>query len=465
MRRREFGTLTGGLALGLALPRLGRAADADLAAKSGQTVYFRGWQYKTDIVEDNVARYDKALNGKVDYATVTGDYPAIMEQNLMSGAELDVLYANPSQACRYLDGGWVMPAESLEDVEAVKADLYPNIRDAWTYKGKLLGLSYFVSTRGVMHVNLKRYGELGFAEKDLPKDWDELYDQVHKLKDKGVAQPLLPHWLNEWFGISWGFDFEVMNRGGQLADPESHKPTLTKDKDGPAYKTLAAWKRVWNDKLVPEEVLTYNESAYIQAYASGRFVFSPQQLYDLETFNRPDRSQIAGHASLVPYKGQSWGLIDFGHVPDDLPSARRRAHRRREAVRQLVRLQGPEGRVLRRQPLDAGVDAVLRLQAGDGEPGHCRAHEEGPGPARGRAGRARRLQGHPLPEGHLERGLGRGVQQLAEGNPGQLPAQQRRHRRRDRRRQRQDDRAQREVRARLSRGPAPWPQHGSAGAS
>jgi multiple sugar transport system substrate-binding protein len=62
--------------------------------------------------------------------------------------------------------------------------------------------------------------------------------------------------------------------------------------------------------MVPEEVLTYNESSYIDAYASGRYVFSPQQLYDLETFNRPDRSQIAGHASLLPYQGQSWGLLD-----------------------------------------------------------------------------------------------------------------------------------------------------------
>jgi hypothetical protein len=61
---------------------------------------------------------------------------------------------------------------------------------------------------------------------------------------------------------------------------------------------------------VPEEVLTYNESAYIDAYASGRYVFSPQQLYDLETFNREDRSQIAGQASLLPYQGQSWGLLD-----------------------------------------------------------------------------------------------------------------------------------------------------------
>ena len=209
-----------------------------------------------------------------------------------------------------------MPAESLEDADAVKADLYPNIRDAWTYKGKLLGLSYFVSTRGVMHVNLKRYGELGFAEKDLPKDWDELYDQVHKLKDKGLAQPLLPHWLNEWFGISWGFDFEVLNRGDPRP-PREHKPTLTKDKGGPAYKTLAAWKQIWNDKLVPEEVLTYNESSYIEAYAWGRFVFSPQQLYDLETFNRPDRSQIAGHASLVPYRARA-GACSIGDVPDDL---------------------------------------------------------------------------------------------------------------------------------------------------
>jgi hypothetical protein len=57
-------------------------------------------------------------------------------------------------------------------------------------------------------------------------------------------------------------------------------------------------------------VLTYNESAYIDAYASGRYVFSPQQLYDLETFNRKDRSQIAGKASLLPYQGQSWGLLD-----------------------------------------------------------------------------------------------------------------------------------------------------------
>ena len=203
-----------------------------------------------------------------------------------------------------------MPAEALPNIDAIKADMYPNILDAWSYKGQLLGLSYFVSTRGVMHVNLKTYYELGYTDADFPANWDELYDQLYEIREKGVDQPLLPHWINEWYGISWGFNFEVMNRGGEVAHPDTHEPLLTTDPDGPAYKTLEDWKRIWNDGLVPEEVLTYNESSYIDAYASGRYVFSPQQLYDLETFNREDRSQIAGHASLLPYQGQSWGLLD-----------------------------------------------------------------------------------------------------------------------------------------------------------
>src|SRR4051812_22006730 len=117
MRRRDFGLLASGAGLALATPslRIPAAAAADLKAASGQPVYMRGWQFRTDIVQSNVDTYNKAMGGHVDYATVTGDYPAIMEQNLMAGAQLDTLYANPSQAGRYFDGGWIMPAEELPD--------------------------------------------------------------------------------------------------------------------------------------------------------------------------------------------------------------------------------------------------------------------------------------------------------------------------------------------------------------
>ena len=73
---------------------------------------------------------------------------------------------------------------------------------------------------------------------------------------------------------------------------------------------LRDWKRVWNDGLIPEEVLTYNESSYMEAFKSGEYVISPQQIYDLASFNDPANSKIAGHVSLLPYQGQSWGVLD-----------------------------------------------------------------------------------------------------------------------------------------------------------
>lgn len=313
MKRRDFGLLAGvaGIALMGGTSRvLGQGMD--LKPTSGETVYMRGWQFRTDVVQSNVARYNDTLGGKVDYATVTGDYPALMEQNLMAGAELDMLYANPSSACRYYDAGWTLPADELPNYEEIKADMLPNLLDAWSYKGKQMGLSYFASTRGTIVVNLKAYEEAGYSPENYPKNWDELYDQIFELHEKGVAQPFLPHWFGEWYGISWGFVLEVLNRGGTIADPETHQPNITTEEDGPYYKTLAAWKKLWDSGMVPEEVFTYTEAGYIDAFASGRYIFSPQQIYDIETFNRPGRSQVAGHTSLLPYAGQSWGLIDSG---------------------------------------------------------------------------------------------------------------------------------------------------------
>lgn len=312
MKRRHFGKMTAGAGFAcVGRPWHAWAADApDLRAISGKPVYFRGWQYKTDIVQSNVNRYNATMNGSVDYATITGDYPAIMERILIAGGQLDVLYGNPSTASRYFDGGWIAPADELAAFNEIKADFLPNLWNASTYKGKLLGLSYFATTRGAIHVNLKAYQAAGMRDANFPKNWDELYDQVFALHDKGVATPILPHWFNDFYGISWAFLFEVLNRGGNVADDETHKPALTTDRNGPGYKTLLAWKKLWNNKIVPAEVLTYDEAAFIGAYASGRYVFSPQQLYDLKTFNTHEQSQIAGYDTVLPVQGQSWGLIN-----------------------------------------------------------------------------------------------------------------------------------------------------------
>lgn len=282
-----------------------------LAPETSETIYFRGWQFRTDVVESNVARYNSEMGGNIDYGTVTGDYPTIMELQLMANAPLDLIYGNPSSAVRYYDAGWITSVESLPNIEEIKEAMYPNLLDAWTYKGELLGLNYFASTVGILFVNLEKAEEYGITEADFPKTWDELYAQLPELRDKGIETPYLPWWFSQWNGIGWCFNWEVLNRGGQIADPETHKAMMTVD--GPAGETLRDWKEIFNAGLVPREVLTYLEADHNHAWASGEFLYSPSNLsYGLQTFNEPGGSAFAGKCGVVPYQGQPWGLIDSG---------------------------------------------------------------------------------------------------------------------------------------------------------
>lgn len=303
-------TALGAAVAGWSAPAAGVSSDiqGDLRATSGETVYFRGWQYKPDIVQDNTDRYNRTQDGRVSYQTVTGDYPALMEKSLIAGDRLDVIYANPSTAVRFMEAGWILPADELPGAEGARGDMYPNVRRAWTHKGKLLGLSYFLTIRGLTTVNTRRLGELGLSREDYPRSWDELYDQVDRLTRQGVRDVFLPHWFNEYYGISWAYVWEVLNRGGMLADPVTHEPRMTVE--GPAGETLRDWKRFWNSGAIDEEILSYTESSLVEGFSSGRYLYSSQAHYNLAQFNDPRRSPIAGHVDLVPFAGSGWGLLD-----------------------------------------------------------------------------------------------------------------------------------------------------------
>jgi hypothetical protein len=45
-----------------------------------------------------------------------------VEKQGTSGGQLDVLYGNPSQAARYFDGGWIMPADQLPNFSETRHD-------------------------------------------------------------------------------------------------------------------------------------------------------------------------------------------------------------------------------------------------------------------------------------------------------------------------------------------------------
>ena len=295
------------------------AEAAELKPTSTEAVYFRGWPFKPEVVADNVNRYNSEQGGHVDYQTVThGDYPTLMEKSLIAGDKLDIIYGNPPTAVRFLEAGWIAPADDVPNIAQIKADMYDNARNAFTYKDKLLGLSYFLAVRGLVVVNTDKQKEFG-VDGAQPKNWDEFYAQVLDLAKKGGKDLYMPHWFNEFYGISWAFIWEVINRGGAQIDPKTFAPQLTVD--GAGGKTLTAWKAIYNAGLVKEEVLSFNEAAIVDAFSSGRYLYSTQASYNLAVFNDPTKSKVAGKTRFLPYQGQSWGLLDSAMY---IKSARKR---------------------------------------------------------------------------------------------------------------------------------------------
>jgi len=292
----------------LALPHFPASANDMFRATSGETVYFRGWQFMPDVVVENVNRYNNTQAGNIDYQTITGDYPSLMEKAMIAKDRLDVIYGNPPTLVRFMEAGWLDAADDLPNAEAAKADMYDSVRDMWTYKGKLLGLSYFIATRGMVAVNRLRQAELGISDDQLPKTWDEFYAQLDDLTAQGHKDLYMPHWFNEYYGMNWSFLFELLNRGGRVIDPQTHLPDVSVD--GPAGALLNAWKKAWQAGQIPEEVLSYTEANIVDGFASGRYLYTACAHYNIAYFNNPEKSRIAGHVGFLPYRGQSWGLID-----------------------------------------------------------------------------------------------------------------------------------------------------------
>jgi ABC-type glycerol-3-phosphate transport system substrate-binding protein len=277
---------------------------------TSEALVFRGWNYHPEIVQDNTAKFNKAYSETVDYQTITGDYISIMENFHITGQPLDFAYANPATLFRWSVPGWVHDYEPWWSVNDARGELYDSVRASMTINGKLFGLPYFVSARGTIATNKVILDKAGVTADQYPKTWTELYDMCRKLKtSKAVDVPLLPHWFTAgvWFGVSWGYLFETLNRGAVLFD-DTNTPVF----DDASLAILQEWRQLLQDGIVPESVFTMGEADYIDAFAKGTYAFSPQQIYDLKVFNDPTKSQVAGHVVALPVDKQPWGMIDEG---------------------------------------------------------------------------------------------------------------------------------------------------------
>ena len=310
---------------GLALPSfLAPGASAKTPAKmiapdpskdysGAEPLAFNGWGFQTDMVQKWVAQFNQQYKEHAEFRVVAGDYPSVMENKFRNKEKVDLAYVLDTEYPRWAQAKWIQDFEEWEGVAQAKADMYPNIREALTIKGKLYGLPYFSSVDGTIAVNQKILDKVGITPAEYPKNYAELYDQMRAIKKAGAAQtPWLPRWIAEFFGIGSAIYNEMLTEGLELVDDQGH-PIFSGKTEHVAV--LERDKKAWDEGLVPKSVLTMSETDQIDGFGTGKYAMSEQQLYDaVATLNNPQRSQIAGHCRFVPVppSGQPWGHLQLG---------------------------------------------------------------------------------------------------------------------------------------------------------
>lgn len=269
-----------------------------------------GWTYEVNFVKENVARFEEQNKEKVNYEVLSGDYPALMETKHINKSPLDVAYVLDTNFPRWAKAGWITDFEIWWDVESARADMYENVLNLLTIDGKLFALPYFTADSGIIATNQTILDKVGITREDYPQNWTQLYDQMRQVKQAGAAEtPWLPKWINEWFGMPIGIYEEMINQGLELIDDEG---TPIFDGTTEHVRVLEDGKRAWDEGLIPQSVLTMTETDQIDGFASGQYAMSQQQIYDIEVFNRPERSKIAGQAFFVPPGDNFWGHLQAG---------------------------------------------------------------------------------------------------------------------------------------------------------
>jgi multiple sugar transport system substrate-binding protein len=270
------------------------------------------WPFRPDIAKENVEIYQKQYNDVVNLSVIGGNYPATLETMFISGAPLDHCYAAMEQASKWYAAKWIKDMEDHPLIADIKRDMYPShIPYYEAPDGKMMGLPYYVSSMGVIATNEKLLEKAGFADTktksgEYPSTYDELYAQCETIRSKGITDtPWLPRVEGTFVG-SYPFIAEAADRGDPLFDKEYN---AVFDTNSPIKDTFKAWKDLSDKGLFPKWTFTASENDVILAFASGKYAYGSEQMYDLKLLNDPAQSQIAGFVSVVPVKKQPWGFF------------------------------------------------------------------------------------------------------------------------------------------------------------
>jgi multiple sugar transport system substrate-binding protein len=168
---------------------------------------------ETKAVTDATAKW-AGVSGNKATVTPAQDIAQQLGQALAGGSPPDVFYVDAARFADYASVGALEPyADKVTNVN----DFYPNLRQAFTYDGKLYCVPKDTSTLA-LEINTDLWQQAGLTDADIPTNWDQLTAAAQKLKAKGIV-PLAIGDTRDRIGA-----FLVQN-GGWWTSADGKQPT------------------------------------------------------------------------------------------------------------------------------------------------------------------------------------------------------------------------------------------------
>ncbi len=132
---------------------------------------------------------------------------------------------------------------------SIWADLYDNINEFVSVKGKHYGYPQLVEPSAVLYYRKDFFTEVGLDPEKPPTSWTELIEAGKKLTKDGRYGLHIANNAPEYSWTTWGLQ---MNGGHRAISDDWSKATLDE-----GYKNLIAfYKTLYDEKIVPKQALT-----------------------------------------------------------------------------------------------------------------------------------------------------------------------------------------------------------------
>ncbi|HEV8440633.1 MAG TPA: extracellular solute-binding protein [Methylomirabilota bacterium] len=292
-RRAFLKTMSGGLALGAAVPTRARAQQAEL--KIG---------YMPHPIHENSIKWMKvwAAERKVTLTPVPTSYEVYVEKmtaNLTSrGGQYDIIWHNDDWG--QLWGRYLEPVDDVAAIKKMNRFLY---EPPFVWEGKDTGVA-FVETIGTFF-----YRTDLLSEGEFPKTWDDLVKTSQRLQKDGKVKwgftggMKYPH---GWFTFFWS----IWANGGDLLLPvhERRNEELAKAgwKSGLAEPEAVQAVEFWWDNIKTHKIAPPGQPGYSRDDANAIFMAGDAAITMADTtlygkFNDPKQSKVAGKISVASF--------------------------------------------------------------------------------------------------------------------------------------------------------------------